>query len=1027
MENFQINRFFNPAEKTFFALLFLFFSLQLCFSEDYKFEKLTADNGLAGNSVSSIIQDKRGFLWFGTQDGLNRYDGKEFLLFEHEPFNNNSIQHNLIQTMFYDKDKDLIWIGTYGGLSAFDPKSFEITHYALSEIKNSKKKFSRVIVSIEKDNNGTMWIGTLSGLISLVPETGDIREYSSNEGDSFSLPDNTVRDVLTGDDGKIWVATYGGLAYLKGSRFNRISASGLNEPFPSNYLMDIEKDGNGRYLIASWGGGISLFEEKEKKLTTVKFPDNRLYFIKKDSKGRIWAGTWGGGVYFSENTEALMNSDYKVLRNDRNNTYSISNNIGYSFLNDSSGLIWIGTNGGGVNKLNPEIKDLRYLYSSPDLKTSVPDERIKSIIIDDKDNLWLGTYSSGIYVRNIITGRSFRLKHDKYNSTSLGNDFINILYRDSSADLWIGTNSGINRYVSESGEIERYYYNGENIVRKNNTDDTGKKDVPEIVYAYFEDKNGKLWVGTYTNGVYIWDRKKGETVHLYPDGRKKISDQMVYDIQDDKFGNVWIATNFGLNIYDIKTGEISVFLYNADDPLGVSSNAFRELFKDSAGNMWIGTSGGGLSRYDYITEKFIHYSKENGLLSNNVTGIAEDKNGNILVTTHKGISEINIDLGRVFNLSTRFGLSDNELKGDIITDKNGNIYLSSSGVVYKIDTDRQDLPVFNSSVHISSFKVNNTEYKFSRGKSIFAAETVKLPWKENSFSFNFISLDYTSPGNNRYEYMLDGFDSEWISSGCRNYANYTNIPSGKYNFRVRGTNSSGKWSSSEASLHIVIERAPFLSIYAFIVYAAVVLVIFYSVIMIVRGRDSVKRLKEENRLKNELIEVNSELDRLIRIDPLTGVFNRHHFREILDTGWHLHKRTGVPVSLIMTDIDFFKNYNDTYGHVAGDACLSKFSSILTDAVSRKTDAVFRYGGEEFILVLIDTDLAGASVVADKIIKKLAAAAIPHQGSTVSEYLTTSIGIVSTENNDYDSADKMVIDVDRKLYLAKEHGRNTVIC
>ncbi len=197
--------------------------------------------------------------------------------------------------------------------------------------------------------------------------------------------------------------------------------------------------------------------------------------------------------------------------------------------------------------------------------------------------------------------------------------------------------------------------------------------------------------------------------------------------------------------------------------------------------------------------------------------------------------------------------------------------------------------------------------------------------------------------------------------------------------------------------------------------------------MIVRGRESEKRLKQENRLKNELLEANSELDRLIRIDPLTGAFNRHHFRETLENGWHLHKRFNISLSIIMTDIDFFKNYNDTYGHVSGDECLKRYTEILEDAVSRKTDTVFRYGGEEFIIVLLDTDLEGASVVADKIREKLAAAEIRHSSSSISEFLTVSMGIVSTAKNDYESSDQMIIDSDRKLYLAKEHGRNTVIC
>lgn len=221
-----------------------------------------------------------------------------------------------------------------------------------------------------------------------------------------------------------------------------------------------------------------------------------------------------------------------------------------------------------------------------------------------------------------------------------------------------------------------------------------------------------------------------------------------------------------------------------------------------------GHPGGGLSRYDYSTGNFFHYTKKNGLFSNSVTEISEDMRGNIVVTTNTGLSIVNRIKNQIYNISYQFGLNDVSLKGDIIKDKKGDFYISTTGVVYKINTENYYIRDFEPEVVISDFRVFDGNYRFAEGKSIFNPGVIKLPWNDNSFSFNFVSLDYTSPFNNRYEYILEGFDRGWISSGTRNYVNYTNMSPGKYIFRVKGSNSSGKWSSSESSVRIVISLLP---------------------------------------------------------------------------------------------------------------------------------------------------------------------------------------------------------------------------
>ncbi len=740
-------------------------------------------------------------------------------------------------------------------------------------------------------------------------------------------------------------------------------------------------------------------------------------------------GTWGGGIYFADNYELFLKSRYREIKADKGNSYSLSSNIAYSFFNDTSGLIWIGTNGGGVNKLNPAVKDYRYIYNNPEKEKTLPSDRIKSLMNYQDKELWIGTYSSGLYRYDIKSGQLAAFTHDSRNPFSISNNSVNKIFLDSRDDIWVATNLGVNRFIPGKQGFEQYIIDDGNVKRVSGKREPGGDPKNAIVYSMFEDIKGRLWFGTYLNGIFIWDRNSGKTIHISSEGQEghRLSNQIVYVIEADRDNNIWIGTNYGLSRYDMETENISLFFHDPENQSGISNNVVNRIFRDSSGNMWFGTSGGGLSRFDYNTESFRHYLKKDGLFNNSVNGISEDRRGNILVTTNKGISILDVRQDRIYDITYQFGLNDIEIKGDICRDGSGNFYISAHGAIYLIDTENYYIHDYNPEVLISDMKVFNKPYFKEKGGNIFDSDYVKLGWDENFISFSFIALDYSAPLNNSYKYILDGFDKDWVYAGNRNFVSYTNLPSGEYVFRVKGTNSSGIWSSDESSIKIKISPPPLRSIYAYIIYLLFIFLAVYSLVMIIRGRESERRLQEENILKNELIQANSRLDRLVRIDTLTGVHNRLHFNEVFGTAWNLHERLNITFSILMADIDFFKKYNDTYGHVAGDSCLKNFAEVLLEAVSRKTDSVFRYGGEEFIIILLDTGLDGAAVVAEKIREKLSIRRIKHESSDIEKYITASIGISTTDRVNYKSAEEMLLDVDRKLYKAKEHGRNTVIC
>ena len=1019
-------------------LVFALFLLSVnIFPLDLRFERVGIIDGLAGNSVSGIIQDKRGFIWFSTQDGLNRYDGREFLLFEHEPFNPQSLNHNLIQTIFYDSDKDLIWLGTYRGVCVLDPRTEKIIHSLPAENPEAKKILEHgVITAIEKDRDGNYWIGTLDGLVKIDPETGLSNVYNYDPDNEFSLPDKTVRDILCDSQGRIWISTYNGLSLYSDGRFTTYFRE--NEPDKNKQniciTMSIEEYSPGVFIIGSWGGGITVFDADSGTYFNRKLDDNRIYALKRDSHGHIWAGTWGGGLYYYESIDSVKINNYIKTVFNHDNKYSLSNDIVYSLFEDQSGLLWIGTNGGGVNKLNQLHRDYRFLYFNG-RADSIGNDRFKSLLEDDDKRLWIGSYNTGLSIFDPENKKIRKFINNPYDFFSLSDNTVNSIFSDSRKEIWILTNSGLNRFRKKDEKFERYYISeiaGEGIIKAENPD---LSDSPGgNFYAAAEDEDGRLWLGTYTDGVYVWHPESGMKDHFSiqsPEG-KKLSDNMIYSIVRDKSGIMWIATNNGLNSYDPETEIMKNYFHNPEDPYSLCHNNVRILYCDTSGNLWIGTIGGGLSRFDSETDLFYNFSKKDGLDHNTVIGLSEDNTGNIIAVTLKGISLIETapdnKTAVITSLTYQFGLNGIDLKDGVARDDDGSIYVTATGEIYKLDTSFYYLNRFNPEIIITDLKIFDKSYIDIFGKNIFAEEEeIKLGWDENYISFDFTSIDYSFPSGRKYKYMLEGFDRGWIYSGERNFTSYISIPPGRYTFRVTGTNSSGYWSTNEASIKIRIIPPVYKTPAAYFIYLILAVSLFYGIMMIIRGREAQKRLEEVSRLRDELLHVNQKLDMQTRMDILTGVHNRKHFNEVFENFWDLYSRTGINFTVLMLDIDYFKKYNDTYGHVQGDICLKAVADLLLEAVSRKTDSVFRYGGEEFVILLVDTDTTGARIVAERICAKIRDKKIPNQGIKNGKgILTVSIGISGTKDFKPETSRQLLIEADRNLYRAKDTGRDRVV-
>ncbi len=961
---------------------------------------------------------------------------KNFRLFEHEPFNPDSLRHNLIQTMYYDRDEDLLWLGTYRGVSVLDPVTEKIRQSVVTGGFDARKELDfGVVTAIEKDREGNFWVGTLDGLVRINQKTGGSFVYNHEEGNPRSLPDKTVRDVLCDSGGNVWIATINGLSLFKEEYFINYfqkdppGLSGLN----INAAMTLEEYSPGILLVGSWGGGVTCFNSADGSYFSRSLDDNRLYILKRDREGHIWAGTWGGGLYYYKNLEALRENDFLNTVYNHENSYSLSNDIVYSIFEDKSGLLWIGTNGGGVNKLNQLQKDYRFLYSTGK-PGSIGNDRFRSLMLDEKERLWIGSYNSGLYVYDPENGRTRNYVNNPDDYNSISNETVNSVFRDSENNIWVLTNSGLDRFDQRKEHFEHYRFNGQTISLAGKPEGSGRKTSGNgVFYAVMEDSSGQLWLGTYNDGIYRWNRRTGAASHFSVQSLpgKRLSDNMVYSIVEDKKGVVWIATNNGLNSYDPASGIMLNYYNNPADPYSLCHDNVRVLYCDSTGNLWVGTTGGGLSRFDSEQKIFYNFSKKDGLDHNTVIGLTEDQKGNIIAVTLKGISLVERKPENKFttitSLTYQFGLSGIDFKGGIAWDRKGNIYVAATGEIYRLDTAFYYLNRFNPGIIITDLRIFDKSYIDIFKKNIFAEEEINLKWNENYISFDFTSIDYTFPSGRKYKYMLEGFDKGWVYSGERNFTSYISIPPGVYRFRVTGTNSSGFWSTNEASLKIRIIPPFYNTGFAYFIYILFAAAIFYGILMIIRGKEVKKRLEEVSRLKDELLTVNLKLDIQTRMDILTEVHNRKHFNEVFENLWDLYTRTGINFTILMLDIDYFKNYNDTYGHIAGDKCLKEVAGVILEAVSRKTDSVFRYGGEEFAVFLVDTDTAGARIVAERIRTKVMEKCIPNRSAlNKTGILTVSIGIAGTKGFMPENPNQLLIEADKNLYRAKENGRNTVV-
>ena len=777
--------------------------------DNIKFQNLTIKDGLSQTVTEAIIQDSKGFMWFCTQDGLNQYDGKKFTIYRNDPENPDSICYNYLRCLCEDKNKNL-WIGSEKGLSRFDREKDIFINYKFDPADENSIPNDQ-IRSVYEDKEGTLWIGTyMGGLAKYNQEEDNFSCFKFNAEDPSSLSDNRVNFIAEDCHSNLWIGTWGGGVNLfnrEECTFKRYKLSDDEcHRISFNRVNSICPDKNGNIYVGTNYGLFFLEKGKEKFRHFLKDPsgsnsisDNLVSTIFIDSLETVFIGTRENGInIFNPVTE-----EFSIIKKDKDNPDGINNNSITTFYEDRSGIIWIGTYGGGLNKFNRQSNKIAHYYSEPNNPNSLSSNLIFNICEDSDGILWIGTRDEGFNRFDRKKNEFTVFKSDVNDPSGLTNNTINFIFDYCNDFLFICTNEGLNKFNKRTKKFTRYL----NVPGKSNS--IGHN----VIFTMVKDSKGIMWISTMGGGISKFDPEKDEfTVFKHdPADVNSINTNRVKCICIENDNIIWIGTDdAGLIRYDVNEGKFFTYKNDPDNFASISSNSIMTIYQDKTGNLWLGTVGGGLNKFDKENKTFRRYYRKDGLPNDTIIGILEDAHGNLWLSTNFGLSKFDPVEETFRNYDQRDGFQSNEFNQmSYLKLKSGE--LAFGGVngfnIFHPDDLKDNTcipPVVITNFLIANKSVPVSEKNSVLKKAITFEDEITLSHRDNVFSFEFASLDYSIPGKNQYAYKMEGFDKEWVYPGNRGFATYTNLNHGEYIFRVRGSNNDGVWNEEGSSLKIKI-------------------------------------------------------------------------------------------------------------------------------------------------------------------------------------------------------------------------------
>lgn len=770
-------------------------------SENVVFDHISVEQGLSNVTVTAILQDHEGFMWFGTLDGLCRYDGYEMVVFRNNTLDTNSISDNAIWALCEDNAHTL-WVGTYnGGLNRLDPRTQLFIRYK-NAVNNPRSLSHNTVRAACEDRSGVLWIGTFGGGMGWIdPKSGEF--HRGMDTASNILTQGRMRSIAEDPSGRLWIGTRDSGLYILGSPreilHHYVTDAKNPNSLPSNSVGSVLFENSKSVWIGTGKGLVQLNEEsgifkryRNTPADASSLSDDNITGLERNDERSIWVGTFNGGLNLLDKATGRC----LHFRSDPSVPGSLSDESIRTLYRDNTGNLWIGTSNGGVNKINTERKKFGLLKHNPTDLSRLSKGEVWAIYEDRRGTIWIGTDTGGLNKVDLATGKVIHYQHDPRNPNSPGSDGVSALLEDSFGGFWVGLRpGGLDRFDRKTGRWKHF--------RNNPADPTSLSR--DAVYTLFEDSRRTLWVGTWDGGLNKFNRKESNFTRFVPDleNSKSLSHNRVTAILEDPDSIVWIATEGGgVNSCNPATGGFNHFTNDPSNPKSISNDRAYCLYEDGTGTLWIGTAKG-LNMFDRRTGESKPYLIADGLASDYVRAIVADDRGNLWLGTTKGVTRFDPRTTSFKNYDIRNGLQGEEFSGACWRTSDGTILLGGpDGVSFFHPESIVDNPHVPPIV-ITRFQI--FEESVPAASTMLADGFIHLSYREDFFSFSFAALDFANPEKNNYAYMMKGFDRNWIVAGKRRYASYTNLNPGSYIFKVRGSNNDGVWNTAGSSLRVVID------------------------------------------------------------------------------------------------------------------------------------------------------------------------------------------------------------------------------
>ncbi|WP_187264359.1 hybrid sensor histidine kinase/response regulator [Pontibacter beigongshangensis] len=794
-----------------FCLLLVFFlTTPLLYAQEQqvKFSQLTNLPGFSKSNVRAILKDTYGFMWFGTEDGLHKFDGYSFTNYRSIPKDSTSIRSNHITALFEDSQGEL-WIGTNGGaLNRYNRQTDSFVRVKES-IEGAPGLSHKDVNTIYEDSQGGFWIGTNYGLNLLDRKTGQITSFFPEPENPFSLQHGTISALYEDSKGLFWVGTPGGLHLLdkKTGKFRHFSHAEADPRSLSNSgITAIIEDADANLWIGTNGGGLNLLHRKtftfshflQDPAKSSSLGGEFIISLAAADSHHLWVGTNLGLNLLNVKKRTFTRYEHIA-----SNESSLSGGAVLSVLQDNHGIVWVGTFGGYLNKYDKNLAYFQTFKSNYSDYHSLGFNVVSSFAESPDGNIWVGTDGGALNLYHKDSGIFTRILPDEaappgYSLASYS--VLALLQSKKSRSLWVGYfGSGLDRF-----DVEPYYF-------KNYQSGSGQQALSsQSVYTLLEDRRGHIYIGTNGGGLNVLNPKTNTILkHRFnPDYPDSLGSDYVRALLEDRQGTIWIGTaGGGVNLYNQQTGK---FQQLDREKSNLGSNVVLSLCEDSKGTMWVGTLGGGLNRFNARTRTFTAYHVQHGLPNNTINYIAEDAAGFLWLSTNNGIVRFDPASGTTKSFTQTNGLRSSDfLPGSGLRASTGEIYFGGREGFVVINPDNIPVNAIAPPVVLTDFLLFNKSANFGREGSPLTADIsmtreIVLDYRQSIIGFEFAALSFTAPFQNQYAYMLEGFDKDWHYMGTQRDATYTNLDPGEYIFRVKAANNDGVWNEEGTFVKIII-------------------------------------------------------------------------------------------------------------------------------------------------------------------------------------------------------------------------------